>query len=55
MSEKKPLRRRIRDRDLVLGTFIKTANPAVLEILGYAGFDFAVLDCEHSNISYGQN
>ena len=54
MSEKKPLRRRIRDRDLVLGTFIKTANPAVLEILGYAGFDFAVLDCEHSNISYGQ-
>ncbi len=54
MSEKKPLRRRIRDRDLVLGTFIKTANPAVLEIVGYAGFDFAVLDCEHSNISYGQ-
>lgn len=48
------LKQRIRSGEIVLGTFYKTASPAVLEILGYAGFDFAVVDCEHSNIGYSQ-
>ncbi len=30
------------------GTFIKTASPQIVEILGLAGLDFAVIDAEHA-------
>lgn len=30
------------------GTFVKSASPDVVELLGYAGLDFAVLDAEHA-------
>jgi 4-hydroxy-2-oxoheptanedioate aldolase len=32
---------------VVLGTFSKTQDPAFVEIMGHAGFDFVVLDLEH--------
>lgn len=35
-----------RDRRLV-GTFVKTASPHVVEVLGHAQLDFIVLDAEH--------
>lgn len=31
-----------------VGTFVKTASPHVIEILGGSGLDFAVLDAEHA-------
>lgn len=31
----------------VIGPFVRLAEPAILEILGYAGFDFAIIDLEH--------
>lgn len=31
-----------------VGTFVKTTSPQVIEILGGAGLDFAVLDAEHA-------
>jgi len=31
----------------VVGTFSKSSDPAFIEIMGHAGFDFAVLDLEH--------
>lgn len=31
----------------VLGPFAKTCDPAFVEIMGYAGFDFVILDLEH--------
>ncbi|MCW5645046.1 MAG: aldolase [Rhodoferax sp.] len=31
-----------------VGTFVKTASPHVIEILGDSGLDFAVLDAEHA-------
>lgn len=31
-----------------VGTFVKTSAPQVIEILGLAGLDFAVLDAEHA-------
>ena len=31
-----------------VGTFVKTASPQVIEILGGSGLDFAVLDAEHA-------
>jgi 4-hydroxy-2-oxoheptanedioate aldolase len=32
----------------VYGTFIVTGEPALAEILGYSGFDFGIIDTEHS-------
>lgn len=31
----------------VLGTFAKTSDPAFIEIIGYGGFDFVIIDVEH--------
>ena len=31
----------------VFGTFSKTSDPAIVETLGHAGFDFIILDMEH--------
>ena len=32
---------------VVLGTFSKSTDPAFIEVMGHAGFDFVVLDLEH--------
>jgi 4-hydroxy-2-oxoheptanedioate aldolase len=34
-------------RRAVAGTFSKSSDPAFIEIMGHAGFDFVVLDLEH--------
>ncbi|MGF1638124.1 MAG: HpcH/HpaI aldolase/citrate lyase family protein [Cyclobacteriaceae bacterium] len=31
----------------VIGSFSKTEDPAIIEAMGYAGFDFVILDLEH--------
>ena len=41
-------RKRFRDREHLLGTFVKTPSPHATEILGSAGFDFVILDAEHA-------
>jgi 4-hydroxy-2-oxoheptanedioate aldolase len=35
----------------VIGSFVKITDPAVVEIMGLAGFDFAIIDMEHGPIS----
>ena len=35
----------------LLGTFVKSADPAIAEILGGAGFDFLVADLEHAGLT----
>jgi 4-hydroxy-2-oxoheptanedioate aldolase len=52
MSVKKSLKKRINDGEIVFGTFYKTNSPIVVELIGYAGFDFIIVDCEHSSISH---
>lgn len=37
-----------------LGTFVKTCSPQVIEVLGTAGIDFAVVDAEHAPFDRGQ-
>lgn len=32
----------------VYGTFVVTGEPAISEILGYAGFDYTIIDTEHA-------
>ena len=41
-------RRRLRAREHLLGTFIKTPTTHATEILGMLGFDFVVIDQEHA-------
>ncbi|MGH6987818.1 MAG: HpcH/HpaI aldolase family protein [Caulobacteraceae bacterium] len=38
----------VRARHALLGTFLKTAASEPAEILGRAGFDFAIIDAEHA-------
>ncbi len=33
-----------------LGTFVRTTHPAVVEVLGLVGFDFVIIDNEHSPV-----
>lgn len=42
-----------RQRRLV-GTFVKTSSPHVVEVLGLAGLDFLVLDAEHAPYGRGE-
>ena len=36
----------------VVGTFLNANDPAIVEVLGLAGFDFVVVDTEHGNLFY---
>lgn len=47
------LRARIKAGDLVVGTFVKTPAPHVIEILARSGLDFAVPDQEHAPLDLG--
>lgn len=38
----------IRQGKLAIGTYVNLADPAVVEIIGLAGFDAAFIDMEHS-------
>jgi 2-keto-3-deoxy-L-rhamnonate aldolase RhmA len=41
-------RQRLRAKELLLGSFIKSPSSHAVEILGYVGFDFVVIDQEHA-------
>lgn len=45
------LRARLRDGERLIGTFVKSGDPAVAEALAIAGYDFIVADMEHSSLS----
>jgi 4-hydroxy-2-oxoheptanedioate aldolase len=45
-------KKKIRDGKFVFGPFMKTLDPAFIEIAGYAGFDFVILDMEHGPASF---
>lgn len=42
---------RLRERDFIAGPFVETRSPEIVEALGVAGFDFCVIDREHSALS----
>jgi len=45
-------KKRLADGEVVFGPFMKTGDPAFVEIAGYAGFDFVILDMEHGPVSF---
>ena len=49
--KKNYLKKALRDGKVVLGPFLKFIDPAVAEIMGFAGFDFVIIDAEHGPIS----
>ena len=38
----------------VIGSFSKFSSPVAVEIMGYLGFDFVILDMEHSTLDFHQ-
>ena len=49
--KKNNLKKALHDNKIVFGPFLKITDPAVVEIMGFAGFDFAIIDEEHGPIS----
>jgi 4-hydroxy-2-oxoheptanedioate aldolase len=45
------LKERLKNGENVFGPFVNLCHPAVLEIAGLAGFDFAIIDTEHGELS----
>ena len=52
MNQEKTIRQRLKDGETVFGMFYKLNSPAAVEMIGWSGLDFIVVDCEHSAISY---
>ncbi|MFE7084186.1 HpcH/HpaI aldolase/citrate lyase family protein [Priestia megaterium] len=50
----KTLREKIENREKVAGVFLGIYSPAIVEMLGYSGFDFIVIDDEHGAFSYSE-
>jgi 4-hydroxy-2-oxoheptanedioate aldolase len=44
------LKQRLQSEQFIVGTFLEIVSPAVVELLGLAGFDFVVIDREHGAI-----
>ncbi len=47
------LRAKVQAGELLVGTFIKTPAPHNIEVLAYAGLDFAMADQEHAPLDLG--
>ncbi len=45
------LKKKLEEGNVVIGSFIKAANPALIEILGMSGMDYVLLDMEHGPVS----
>lgn len=50
----KSLRRSIRERELVIGSWVNTASPVVAELMAHSGFDYLCVDVEHSPVDLSQ-
>lgn len=46
------VKRKLRQNEKVVGCFIGIYSPAIVEMLGYAGFDFIVIDNEHGSFTW---
>ena len=49
--KKNNLKEALKEGKNVFGPFMKFTDPAVVEIMGFAGFDFVIIDAEHGPIS----
>lgn len=49
--KKNNLKETLKENKNVFGPFMKFTDPAAVEIMGFAGFDFVIIDTEHGPIS----
>ena len=49
--KKNYLKDALKNGKTVLGPFLKLTDPAVVEVMGFAGFDFVIIDQEQGPIS----
>ena len=54
MKKYKTLKHKIINRDITIGSWITVGNNAIAEILANVGFDWLVVDLEHTTISLEQ-
>lgn len=47
----KDIKKALKNGEVVIGTFNLIPHPTVVEIIGYAGFDFLIIDCEAGALS----
>ena len=52
-STQSSFRRRLLNRECLVGSFIKTPTSHAIEIIGGTGFDFVVIDQEHAPFDHG--
>lgn len=53
--ERDTLKKKLYGGQICLGTWMFIPSPDLMEIVGLAGFDFAVIDMEHSPITYADS
>lgn len=46
-----PLRQKLHKESIVTGVFCELPCPEAVEIIGLAGWDFVIIDCEHAPIT----
>ena len=44
MIRENKVKQKLKNGEVVIGTFVKTTDPSVVEILGCTGMDFFVID-----------
>ena len=52
-SKQRPLKEKLAGGELIVGTFVKTPSPIVVEVLGLTGLDCICLDAEHAPFDRG--
>lgn len=53
-SQRTSLKRRMREGELTIGSWLNFAHPQTTEMMAKAGFDWIVVDMEHSSTDYQQ-
>lgn len=48
-----PLKETLEAGGTVFGSFVSLPEPGIVEAIGYAGYDFVIIDMEHSPIDFG--
>ena len=51
MFEKVSLRKKMENGKVVFGSYLQTKDPSIVEIMGLIGFDFVIVDMEHTTPS----
>ena len=46
------LKEKLQNGEVVFGPFMKFSDPAAVEVAGFAGFDFVIIDMEHGPITF---